>query len=128
SAGIELQAPAVTNIEGMRVFGTRLEVCFVLDNLLSNAIEAVGNAAQRRIELSVRRDGDRVAVSVSDTGGGIPGELWEEVFKAGVSSRAGGGHGLPRSRELLKKRGGDIVLVRSTPGEGTEFVVHFQVA
>ena len=127
SAGIEFQAPAVTSIEGVRVFGTRLEVCFVLDNLLSNAIEAVRNAAQRRIELSMCRDGDRVSVMVSDTGVGIPEGLKEDVFKAGVSSRAGGGHGLPRSRELLKKRGGDIVLVRSTTGEGTEFMVYFEV-
>jgi C4-dicarboxylate-specific signal transduction histidine kinase len=126
-AGIELQAPAVTSIEGVRVFGTRLEVCFVLGNLLSNAIEAVRNASQRRIELSMGRDGDRVSVTVSDTGVGIPEELKEDVFKAGVSSKAGGGHGLPRSRELLKKRGGDIVLVRSATGEGTEFVVHFEV-
>ncbi|MCK5595921.1 MAG: sensor histidine kinase, partial [Candidatus Eisenbacteria sp.] len=127
SAGVEFQAPAVTSIEGVRVFGTRLEVCFVLDNLLSNAIEAVRNAAQRRIELSMCRDGDRVSVMVSDTGVGIPEGLKEDVFKAGVSSRAGGGHGLPRSRELLKKRGGDIVLVRSTTGEGTEFMVHFEI-
>jgi hypothetical protein len=28
---------------------------------------------------------------------------------------------------LLKKRGGDIVLVRSTTGEGTEFMVYFEV-
>jgi len=102
-AGIELQAPAVTSIEGVRVFSTRLEVCFVLDNLLSNAIEAVRNSAQRRIELSMGRDGDRVSVTVSDTGVGIPEELKEDVFKAGVSSKAGGGHGLPRSRELLAR-------------------------
>ena len=127
SAGIELQAPAVTNVEGVRVYGTRLEVCFVMDNLLSNAIEAVRNAAVRRIELSVCRDGDMVSVRVSDSGVGIPEELRDDVFKVGVSSRPGGGHGLPRSRELLKKRGGDIVLVRSTVGEGTEFAVRFEV-
>jgi len=39
--GIELVAPAVSRLEGVRVFGTSTEVSFVIENLVANAVEAV---------------------------------------------------------------------------------------
>ena len=44
-----------------------------------------------------------------------------------MSDRPGGGSGLPHSREMIERRGGELVLERAAPGEGATFAVRLRV-
>lgn len=99
----------------------------VLKNLLSNAIKFTEKG---QVTLKVRPTDDRqVALSVSDTGIGIPEEQQRRIFEAfhqadsTISRRFGGtGLGLSISRELVRLLGGRLQL-SSTPGSGSTFTV-----
>lgn len=99
-----------------------LRVRQILINLLGNAIKftEVG-----RIRLVVERRGEMLAMSVEDTGEGIPASYQQEIFKPFVQVRAhdsGNGLGLPIASRLAKLMNGEI-LVSSTLGRGTRFTV-----
>ncbi len=124
---VELEAPNPRALRSARVLGTPGEMTFVLDNLLGNATSAMADAPLRRLRISVEVGQERVTLGIEDTGKGIPESMHEQVFARGVSGRAGGGHGLWASREILGRRGGKIELVRSVPGEGTVFEVELRL-
>jgi signal transduction histidine kinase/DNA-binding response OmpR family regulator/HAMP domain-containing protein len=106
----------------------------VLRNLLSNAFkftEAGGVTLKiGSAEGSPLRSGsDWIALSVTDTGIGIPEEKQRIIFEAfqqadGTTSRryGGTGLGLAISREIARLLGGEIVL-SSQPGRGSTFTL-----
>ncbi len=110
------------------VLGDPLRVRQVLLNLLSNAAKFTEEGA---ITFKVVPEDERVIVSVSDTGPGIPPEHHESIFQAfqqGESGRKmkreGSGLGLAISKELLTLMNGDIWL-ESEVGKGSTFYVSF---
>jgi HAMP domain-containing protein/signal transduction histidine kinase/CheY-like chemotaxis protein len=111
----------------------------VLNNLLSNAFKftekgkvefrvgpVTGGWSNSKLDAA---DGV-VAMSVADTGIGIPVEMQRSIFEAfaqgdGTTSRKYGGTGLGLSicRELVGLLGGEI-MVESEPGRGSTFTVY----
>ncbi len=94
----------------------------ILDNLLSNAIDALGESGGR-ISVSTLRDGDRVAVEVADAGHGIPADLVAKVFDPFFSTKGPGkgyGLGLAISLTLAESLGGALN-VESKEGAGSRF-------
>lgn len=99
----------------------------IVNNLCRNAHQALSSPgtdplAVKRITVSAERRGAVVAISVDDTGPGMPDKARENLFRAfrgGVRS-GGTGLGLAIARELVLAHGGTIALVeKSSPG--TEF-------
>jgi signal transduction histidine kinase len=93
----------------------------VLYNLVSNAIRFTPTGGE--IEITVCRQGDSFALSVSDTGIGIKQEEQEEVFERfKKGSNAGhlksAGLGLSLVRSFIQLHGGEVHL-ESTIDEGT---------
>jgi signal transduction histidine kinase len=101
---------------------------FVLDNLLDNALRALKDRGDGRLEVEAARRGDEVTLQISDNGAGIESHLHETIFNRRFSSHPGGGHGLFRTREILTSWGGEIVLAHSHPGKGTTFIVKLLAA
>lgn len=87
-------------------------------NLIRNAAEAMEGAGA----VSVGYDG--AALSVADTGPGLPEQATANLFKAfaGSTRRDGTGLGLALSRDLARAMGGDLELGDTGPG-GTRFVI-----
>ena len=87
-------------------------------NLIRNAAEAMGGNGS----ISVGYDG--AALSVVDTGPGLPDQARNNLFKpfAGSTRRDGTGLGLALSRDLARAMGGDLEL-GETGEEGTRFVL-----
>ena len=96
----------------------------IVFNLLSNALKFT---LQGTISVSVRRDGDRASITVSDTGTGVPPEEVPRLFErfhrienVAARSHEGSGIGLALVKELVELHGGTID-VDSTHGVGTSF-------
>jgi signal transduction histidine kinase len=99
-----------------------------LGNVVSNAIKFT--PAGGRVEVEVAGHRDNVVFSVSDTGPGIPDHLQRTLFdRYQTSSRArdGVGIGLSIARGIVAAHGGSI-LVESTLGEGSTFLLTFPMA
>ncbi|WP_200952343.1 PAS domain-containing sensor histidine kinase [Caulobacter sp. Root655] len=99
----------------------------VLLNLLSNAIKFTPRAGRVTVRAEVRRDplGERVRVSVTDTGIGIAAEdlarlarPFEQVESQHAKTTQGTGLGLALTKSLVEMHDGALEMT-STPGEGT---------
>ena len=94
----------------------------VLSNLLSNALRHTDSGGRIRVS-AARRDG-QVAISVADTGHGIPPEYLPRIFDRFVrvpeAPSGGAGLGLAISKGIVEAHGGQIV-VQSRVGHGTTF-------
>ncbi|MHB1132962.1 MAG: ATP-binding protein [Chloroflexota bacterium] len=87
----------------------------VLLNLVTNAIQAMSQGGTLTVATALR--GNRLMVSVADTGCGIPPEAREHVFAPFFSTRKPGeatGLGLSVSLGLVRKLGGTITFTSST--------------
>lgn len=94
----------------------------IIDNLLNNAIDALGEGSGG-ICVSTTRDGDRVAVKVDDTGEGIPTGSVAKVFDPFFTTKGPGkgyGLGLAISLTLAESLGGALT-VESKEGAGSSF-------
>jgi signal transduction histidine kinase len=95
-----------------------------LTNLLDNALTYTEPGG--RVTLSASADGgDRVRLTVADTGVGIPADALPHVFDRffrvpGQSRPEGTGLGLAIVREIVQAHGGEAT-VESQPGRGTAF-------
>jgi len=100
----------------------------VLTNLVDNALKFT--PAGGRILLRTLTLGDGVEIHVQDSGAGIPPEalpqIFERFYQADPSRQGGKKHGaglgLAIVREIVAAHGGKIS-VRSTPGQGSVFMV-----
>jgi signal transduction histidine kinase len=98
----------------------------VLSNLLSNAIRhtpsggSVVVSAEPAEPSETVGDGRAVAITVEDTGAGIPPEALPHVFDRFVKAAdsGGAGLGLAIAKSLVEAHGGTIT-AESPPGKGT---------
>ncbi len=93
----------------------------VLDNLLSNALDAVGPSGQ--ITVSTSRAGERIAIEVADSGHGIPPEMLVRIFDPFFTTKdpgKGSGLGLAICYTLAEALGGALT-VESKQGAGSRF-------
>jgi anti-sigma regulatory factor (Ser/Thr protein kinase)/CheY-like chemotaxis protein len=104
----------------------------VLHNLIENAVKYSPEDA--RVDVNIHGTGDRLQISVTDRGIGIPKDELGQVF--GRFSRAsnarqlgiaGTGFGLYLARQIVDLHGGTLT-VSSTEGQGSTFTVDLPVA
>ena len=99
----------------------------VLENLLSNAVKYTPEGGS--ISLNIRRIHSQITIRVSDTGVGIDPMLQGSVFEKFTrvenelsTDVNGSGVGLYLTQQVVELHGGTIE-VRSTPGQGSTFIV-----
>jgi signal transduction histidine kinase len=103
--------------------GDRFALGRVYRNLITNAIQATAQGG--RVTVSTARAGDRVAITVEDTGSGIPPEQLSTIFDEFVTTkRRGLGLGLAISKRIVEQLDGTIA-VESEVGRGTKFTMRF---
>ncbi|HWE73178.1 MAG TPA: ATP-binding protein [Stellaceae bacterium] len=91
----------------------------VVFSLVSNALKFT--PAGGSVTVAARREGERVALVVSDTGIGVAEEDQARVFETferGHGRQSGAGLGLSLVKSFIELHGGTVEL-RSSPGEGT---------
>lgn len=125
--GVNLEVKASDGLPLIEVDEARMAQ--VLGNLLSNALRYT--PAGGRIELGTALDGDRVTLTVRDTGQGIAPEDLPFVFdrfyrgdKSRAEENGESGLGLAIVKALIEAHGGAIS-VQSVPGAGSTFAITF---
>jgi len=123
-----------------RVLADRSELEHVVLNLANNAADAMPSGGTLTLETRLMSederaqhtwaaDGDWAAISVIDTGSGIPPELQERVFEPYFTTKPEGqgtGLGLATSYGIVAQHGGRMTL-HSVPGQGSRFDVWLPV-
>jgi PAS domain S-box-containing protein len=142
-AALKLAPPDCSNIVAIElttdvgtVRGDRILLTQVFQNLLLNALQAMGDTAQPRSivmraanatladgQISPLPAGEYVELEVRDYGRGIEPELLEKIFQPYFTTRKHGtGLGLSAGLTIVRQHGGQMGVI-STPGEGSSFTV-----
>lgn len=97
----------------------------VVVNILKNAIQAIGDRADGRIDIKAScNDKEEVWIEVGNNGPAIPPEAAEHIFVPFFTTKEGGsGVGLSVSRRIMRLSGGNLVLL---PGKETRFRMNFK--
>jgi two-component system sensor kinase FixL len=110
------------------VIADRVQVQQVLLNLLRNAVEAMETSPVRELTLGTARWDSMLAVSVADTGSGIPAAIEAQLFQPFVTTKSEGmGIGLSVCRAIVEAHGGRL-WVEPNPGGGSVFRFTLPVA
>ena len=95
-------------------------------NLFLNSLESM-NGSGGQLSVSTVRDGSRLAVTIKDTGHGIPKEQLHHIFDPFFTTKQGGtGLGLSVVHTIITDHRGTIRIV-SHPGLGTTITLEFPV-
>ena len=95
-------------------------------NLLVNARQAMPDGGEMLVR--VRRVGNDVEISITDTGIGMPPEKLERCFDEYWSDKKGGtGLGLATARRITEEHGGSVTVI-SEPGRGSSFSIYLPLA
>jgi signal transduction histidine kinase len=125
--GIRLEVDAPPDLPHVSVDRGQIER--VITNLVSNAMRATADGGS--ITVTAVRRSDEVAVSVTDTGSGIPREYLATIFEPFVqvphATAGGAGLGLTISRRIVEGHGGRLS-VQSEPGRGSTFTFTIPLA
>ena len=133
---VELDMPEGDG-HGLHVNADPSQFDTALVNLVVNARDAMDGQGRLRIRLCrattippvrahPRQRGDFVAVSISDTGSGIPPENLERIFEPFFTTKTvgqGTGLGLSQVFGFAKQSGGEVT-VESALGDGTTFTLY----
>jgi signal transduction histidine kinase len=132
TAEIELRTHRVSVSMELRnelpqVFADRGQLQQVLQNLITNAIEAMHDASDRSRLLRIRSDiiqaPNRIVVSIADSGTGIGEKDSDRIFEAFFTTKSTGtGIGLTICRSIIESHGGRLQASANLP-HGTIFEV-----
>jgi PAS domain S-box-containing protein len=128
--GVEFETIIDPDVETVSGDPERLQQ--ILWNLFSNAVKFTDRGG--RVEVRIDRANTHVAVTVRDTGVGIPSEFLPHVFDrfrqadAGITRSHGGlGLGLAITRHLVEVQGGRILAASEGLGKGATFRIELPV-
>ncbi len=109
--------------ESCKLVAERDRLKQVVNNLITNAVEAVAGCHEPRVEIVSRRlDGDRWEVVVIDNGLGVAPEVAERAFESFVTTKdAGTGLGLAIVKRIVDLHGGTTALTSFQGGTRASF-------
>jgi signal transduction histidine kinase len=120
SRGVRLEVDAPPDLPAISADRSQIER--VITNLITHALRAT--TAGGAITVAAAPRGEEIAISVADTGSGIPREYLSRIFEPFVqvprATGGGAGLGLTISRRIIEAHGGQLT-VQSSPGQGSTF-------
>jgi len=98
----------------------------VFRNVILNGIQAMHDGGKLTIDSSSAEQ-DWVAISITDTGPGIPDDVLKKLFEPLFTTKAKGiGLGLTITKDIVERHGGSVD-IQSKVGKGTTFTIKLPV-
>jgi signal transduction histidine kinase len=121
----ELQLNLVSPSASIQVEADGVRLAQAVDNVISNAIKFTPEGGS--VEVALAHDGDRVSLTVTDTGMGMTAadveRLFEPFFRTDSAGEIQGtGLGLPIVKAIIEAHDG-LISVASEPDVGTSFAI-----
>ena len=90
----------------------------VLHNVLTNAQDALSDATDARITITLTQEAARARMTISDNGPGFPPQILSRAFEPYVTTKSKGtGLGLAIVKKIVDDHGGEIRLANNHGGE-----------
>jgi len=121
---IDVQTDYLENLPLTTSDSGQLQQVFL--NIFDNAIDAIGKNGEIDVKTGLVSNDNEIAITISDSGPGIPGETLDRIFDPFFTTKKVGdatGLGLSISYGIIEKLGGRIT-VESKEGHGTTFTVY----
>jgi two-component system C4-dicarboxylate transport sensor histidine kinase DctB len=125
NAGPGAGADASPGAGPLLVAGDAVRIEQVLINLLRNALDAVEDAPQRAVAITLARVDGHAEVRISDSGGGIPEQVAAHLFEPFYTTKPSGkglGLGLAISSSIVQAMNGQLT-AHNLPSGGAQFVL-----
>ena len=114
--------------ENCYVLADKEQLVRVFNNLIKNAIQALPNEKEGKIELRISREKNIFLISIKDNGTGIAPETVNKIFEPNFTTKtAGMGLGLAMVKNMVDSFKGSITF-ETEQGKGTTFFVRLQEA
>lgn len=110
--------------ENAEIKGELSAIVQVLDNLISNAMQAYGTK-EGEINLLAKEDEEKVYIEIQDFAGGIPEHIKDKLFKEMITTKGkdGTGLGLYMCYSTIKGKFNGDIRFESETGLGTTFYI-----
>lgn len=103
--------------------GDKTNLNSAIGNIIKNAVQAIGNKPDGKIEVTLKVSETSFVISVKDNGKGIKEEDKKMIFLPNFTTKSGGsGVGLSLTFNIVQSAHGTITF-ESEEGVGTEFVI-----
>jgi signal transduction histidine kinase len=102
---------------------------YVVDEKKKASTSSTGQPYEPTVEVTTKKEGNKVFVSVKDNGNGIPKKILDKIFQPFFTTKPTGqgtGLGLSLSYDIVKAHGGEIK-VNTKENEGTEFTIQLPI-
>jgi signal transduction histidine kinase len=95
----------------------------VINNMISNSIQAYNGKTEQTIELNACIENQKVVISIQDYAGGLPKKVKDKLFKEMITTKGknGTGLGLYMSYSTIKAHFNGDITFESEDGKGTKF-------
>lgn len=97
----------------------------VINNMISNSIQAYGGKTEQTIDLMVEKNNHKLIISIKDYGSGMPKNVKDKLFKEMITTKGknGTGLGLYMSYSTIRAHFNGNITVESEEGKGTTFYI-----
>ena len=97
----------------------------VINNMISNSIQAYQGKTEQNIDLIVEEKDNKLYISIKDYGCGLPKKVKNKLFKEMITTKGknGTGLGLYMSYSTIKAHFGGDITFESEEGKGTTFTI-----
>ena len=111
--------------ENIVIHGDVNSLVQVINNMVSNAIQAYDGKTDQNIDLIVDKQDNNLLISVKDYASGLPKKVKDKLFKEMITTKGknGTGLGLYMSYSTIKAHFNGNILVDSEEGKGTTFTI-----
>jgi len=110
---IDFKIESDSDINNVRVSGSRVQISQIILNLINNAVDAIAEIESRWIRVNVSLNNHLLTIKIIDSGEKIPPHVLKRIFEPFFTTKnigKGTGLGLSLSRSLARKNCGDLFI------------------
>jgi two-component system nitrogen regulation sensor histidine kinase NtrY len=111
--------------EKVLIYADKEQINSIFSNLIKNGIQSIEPGKEGIIKVNIEKLSDKIVVSVSDNGTGIPESLRKKMFTPNFTTKSSGaGLGLSIAKRYVENAGGKIWFESETD-KGSVFFIEF---